>query len=122
MAKSWTEVEDYIPPSEQGIKNAVKHGVKNKWAKLGYDICEGSCGTFVRRLYFAYEMESSKKNVPSNEACAKHAESLKLCKIIPVKKLPPYMPRFLRKYMWVDTPENRKRIKSYFSYLDVEKA
>ena len=120
MAKSWTEVEEYISPSEQSIKNALKHKVKSKYAKLGFDIYDGSIGVLVRRLYYSYEME--KKQVPSVEACARKAEELGLCKIIPVKKLPPYMPRFLRKYMWIDTPENRKRIKEYFSYLDAEKA
>ena len=116
MAKP-TEVDTYIPPTEDGIKCAIKHGVKAKFAKLGFDIFDSDCGMLVRRLYYCYEEEKSKKTIPSREACARQAETLGLCKIIPVGKLPKYMPKNLKKYIWIDTPENKKKLKSYFSYL-----
>ena len=116
MAKQFTEINEYVPPTEGGIKNAIRNGVEEKYAKLGFDIFEGSCGTLVRRLYFAYEGEKSRKTVPSAEACARHAVSLGMCKIIKPEKLPEYVPEFLRKYMWVDTPENYRKIEKYFDY------
>ena len=118
MARQWAEMDEYVPPTEQGIKNAIAHGVKEKYAKLGFDIFESNCGTFVRRLYFAYETNKG-KNVPSFEACAEQAKTLGLCEIIPVKKLPDYMPNDMRQAIWVDTPDNRMKIQNYFSYRKV---
>lgn len=110
------ETDTYFPPAEQGIKNAIANGFEESWAKLGFQIFESSCGTMVRRLYYAYEAEKSRKSVPSGEACAQEAENLGLCRIIPVEDLPGKIPDTLRKYIWVDTPENREKLKTYFSY------
>lgn len=119
MAKA-TETDTYFPPTEQGVKTAITNGVEEKWAKLGFDIFDSQCGTLVRRLFYAYEAEKGRKTVPSHEACAKHAEELGLCKIIPISKLPKYLPDSMKKYYWVDTPENRITIREYFNYLMVK--
>ena len=114
-----TETDTYSPPTEKGIKLAIEHGIEEKWAKLGFDIFEDICGVFVRRLYYAYEAEKGRKSAPSKEACAKKAEELGLCKIIPVEKLPDYVPEDLREAIWIDTPENITKLEKYFSYRKI---
>lgn len=49
----------------------------------------------------------------TDEDCAREAERIGYCKIIPVDELPKEMPENMRYFGWVDTPENRKAIANY---------
>lgn len=53
------------------------------------------------------------KDMPTDVEASIEAERIGLCKIIPVSELPANLAEDYKFFGWVDTPDNRKRIKDF---------
>lgn len=104
------EYEDngYRKPTAENVQFAIGFGWSKEQAEQGFDIFDydGTGMLEVEAIGDCYPDEDW-----NNEACAREAERLGICKIIPVNELPINFEH--RYYGWVDTPENRKAIDKY---------
>lgn len=105
----------YHKPTPDGIAFAVDSGVPEDIAERGYDIFDHDCTGLleVSRIDIAYI--GTKYDGMTDAACAKEAERVGFCKIIPKSELPKTMPEDMKLYSWVDTQENRAALNAYCS-------
>lgn len=112
----------YTYPTAEGIKFAMEQGWSKEQAERGFDIfdfdglgiygIEAICDAHVdKREDGTYYVTESY----DDEEAAREAERIGFCKIIPTEEIPE---TFILNdfYGWVDTPENRKKIKEISDY------
>lgn len=98
----------YIKPTEEQIKEAIEEGWSEETATRGYDIFDyDNTGLLQIERIDDIFWDSD----VTDEDCAREAVKTGFCKIIPVEELPKDF--FAPYYIWVDTEENRKKIKEY---------
>ena len=104
----------FIRPNEEQVEVAVlERGFTREEAERGYGFVDfGGTGMLeINRYDMVYLGWPENYPYVNDEDCAREAERVGFCKIIPVDELPE---NFERRYFgWVDTPENRKRIAEY---------
>lgn len=106
----------YNYPTEEGIKYAMKEGWTREQAERGFEIfdfdglglleIEAICDCYPDGDY-------------DDEEAAREAERIGYCKIIPAEEIPKtfILNDYPRNYYgWIDTPENRKKIKEISDY------
>ena len=101
----------YNYPTAEGIKFAMEEGWTREQAERGFEIFDfdGLGILEIEAIGDCYPDQNY-----DDEAAAREAERIGYCKIIPVDELPdPFIiyGSDRRYFGWVDTPENRKRIK-----------
>ena len=103
----------YIKPTQEQVQAGIEEGWTEEEAKRGYAIVDfDGTGMFeIEALSDVYLSVVGETDGYCDEACAREAERSGFCKIIPVEELPENFPH--RYFGWVDTPENRERIKAY---------
>ena len=106
----------YNYPTAEGIKFAMKEGWTREQAERGFEIFD-----FDGRGLL--EIEAIGDCYPygdyDDEAAAREAERTGYCKIIPAEEIPEtfILNDYPRNYYgWIDTPENRKKIKENSDY------
>lgn len=107
----------YKYPTKEGIKFAMEQGWSKEQAKRGFEIFDFD-GLGI------YEIEVIGDCYPDcgycdDEAAAREAERIGYCKIIPAEEIPEtfILNDYPRNYYgWIDTPENRKKIKENSDY------
>lgn len=105
----------YKKPTINNIRWAIENGWKREDAERGYTYFEfdGTGLLEIERIDSCYSDEECDTD---DEDCAREAEKSGFCKIIPIDELPnPFIigTRDCRYFGWIDTPENRERIKKY---------
>lgn len=112
----------YNYPTEEGIKYAIDQGWSEEDARRGFCIFDydGTGLLEVEVLLDAHVVKTEDgcyyDKPYDDEAAAREAERIGYCKIIPVDELPDFYDfdgNNLKFFGWVDTPENRKRIKEW---------
>lgn len=102
----------YKKPTEEQINYAISEGWSKAAAERGYDIMIREGMLEICRI--DCEWVGWGKNGTTeidDDDCSIEAERSGFCKIIPVEELPN---NFKYRYFgWVDTPENRLKIKRY---------
>ena len=109
----------YVKPTEEQIKTGIEDGWTREQCERGYDIfdCDGTGLLEINRIDCIYVgwNEDGLTEV-TDEDCAREADRIGFCKIIPVNELPdPFIVRSsdARYFGWIDTPENRKAIEDW---------
>ena len=103
----------YNYPTEEGIKYAIEQGWSKEEAERGFAIFDfdGTGMLEIEAITDCYIRDDY-----DDDEAAIEAERIGFCKIIPIEELPDpfiYDGNSRRYFGWVDTPENRKRIKDY---------
>ena len=106
-------MNNYTKPTAEGQKSALANGWSQKQSERGYDIFDfNGLGLLqIEAICDCYPADDY-----SDEACAYEAQRTGFCKIIPVEELPDsfVIGGISRRYFgWIDTPENRERIKNF---------
>ena len=106
----------YNYPTEEGIKYAMECGWTKEQAKRGFEIFDfdGLGLLQIEAICDCYPDDDY-----NDEEAAKEAERIGYCKIIPAEEIPEtfILNDYPRNYYgWVDTPENRKKIKENSDY------
>lgn len=98
----------YVKPTEEQKEFAREWGWDEDQIERGYDVFDydGTGLLEINRIDDIY----CNTDV-SDVDCAREAERTGFCKIIPVRELPKNFE--YRYFGWIDTPENRERIKKY---------
>ena len=124
----------YIKPNEEMKKEGLEWGWSAEEVERGYTIFDfdGTGILEIERIKDMYSFLDEIKRIEdmssslgddeygdvTDEDCARHAEESGFCKIIPVDELPPHMMYggYNRRYYgYVDTPENRERIRNFYA-------
>ena len=104
----------YNYPTQEGIECALTMGWSKEEAERGFTIVnfDGLGLLEIEAIPDCYPNDCY-----DDDEAVKEAERIGFCKIIPVNELPNPFTYFItndRRYFgWVDTPDNRKRIKDY---------
>lgn len=106
----------YNYPTAEGIKFAMEEGWTREQAERGFEIFDFDGLDLL-------EIEAICDCYPDgdydDEAAAREAERIGYCKIIPAEEIPEtfILNDYPRNYYgWIDTPENRKKIKEISDY------
>ena len=106
----------YKYPTEEGIKFAMEWGWSKEQAERGFEIFDFD-GLGLLEIEVIDDCYPD-KHVYDDEA-AREAERIGYCKIIPAEEIPEtfILNDYPRNYYgWIDTPENRKKIKEISDY------
>lgn len=118
------EYTKYIYPSSKGIKNAMKQWWSKEDAERGFCIVDFD-GTGMLEIEAIADAHIDSSSTYDDELAAREAEKTGYCKIIPVDELPDpfsYFEKNDRRYFgWIDTPENRRRIKEFCKKQNTKK-
>ncbi len=107
----------YKYPTEKEIEYAIKNGWSKEEAERGFCVCDfdGTGLLEINAIFDAHTEETFDSY--DDELAAREAEKIGYCKIIPINELPnpfSYFEYNDRRYFgWIDTPENRKKIKEF---------
>lgn len=110
----------YFKPTKEMILEGLECGWTKEESERGYVICDfdGTGLLEIERLDDVFLSATDEKYYEvMDEDCAIEAERSGFCKIIPVEELPNpmmYDGSDRRYFGWVDTPENRERIRNFF--------
>lgn len=110
----------YFKPTKEMILEGLECGWTKEESERGYVICDfdGTGLLEIERLDDVFLSATDEKYCDvMDEDCAIEAERSGFCKIIPVEELPNpmmYDGSDRRYFGWVDTPENRERIRNFF--------
>lgn len=100
-------------PTEKEVKFASEEmGWPKSEAERGFTIFDYDgtgllCIEVITDCYWDWD------DIPTDEEASIEAEKIGFCKIIPVKELPANLAEDYKFFGWVDTPDNRKRIKDF---------
>lgn len=112
----------YIKPNEKMKAVGREEGLSGLDVMRGYGIFDQNGILEINRYNCMYVGTGiDEYNNVTNEDCAVQAQKCGYCSIIPVDELPKHMMyegKDRRYYGYVDTPENRERIRQFYPMAD----